>query len=132
MPFDPYWFKSGEQDSQGLQQWDFSGQQVLTLQPANHKPGYYLCSANLYFTAVGTGGNANAPLFSWGEPVTGASTLVFGAIGLTSTGLIFTVTRALYSAGVLPITFTITPASVTGSPRANLIANAMYMGRPVA
>ena len=118
-------------NAQGVIGWTLAGPQVLTLVPAGHAPGLYEVTANLYMKTAAVTGNCSGSFFSWSEPTVGAATLVFGALAVTTTGLLFTVLRSILSDGVDAITYTITPALITGAPVANLSASFLMIAGPV-
>lgn len=94
---------------------------VFTLQPSGHKPGIYLVSMALFVRAVASGGNFSTSVLSWNEPFTGSTTALFAPGSPTVLGSRLNVLRKLPSTGLAPITYTLTPTSITGSLVLDLI-----------
>lgn len=106
-----------------------SGPETFTLLPAGHPRGQYTLSAILFTITTGTGTYTTA--YGWDQDGFGPATLAFGAINLATAALTQTLTRAIYSSGNGPITFTITPAAVGGAPVLNIICSSVLTALPV-
>lgn|SRR5512139_2778892 len=104
----------------GLRGYTFAAPLVVTVLPAGHQPGFYMINISVFLTTAGAGGNINGTQLAWNEQGFGAASLTFGNVSLTATGLIFDLNRKFQSSGLGPITYTITPASVSGSPVGNV------------
>ena len=106
-----------------------SGPLVVTLQPANHPRGFYNLHVAVFTTTTGVGTYTSA--YEWDQDGFGPATLAFGAINLATVAGFLTVSRAIYSSGLAPITFTITPAGVSGAPILNVIGMSELIAVPV-
>jgi|SRR5262245_12170735 len=99
--------------------------------PAGHAPGLYNVHAQVFNRVLAGAGNYTSN-FSWDQQFFGPMTLPFGAVSLTSSTAFATISRALYSSGAGAISYTITPAGVTGAPTVNLICTSELIALPVA
>ena len=126
MPFDR--FAPFATKPRGLRGYTFAAPLVTTILAAGHRPGFYEVDLSVFITTAGSGGNINGTQLAWDEQGFGASSLTFGNVALTATGLVQALIRHIQSSGQSAITYTITPASVTGSPVGNVVAFAQRLG----
>lgn len=110
--------------------WTAAAPLVLTVQPAGHQPGLYLLQLSVIVRTAALTGNA-VRSYQYSAPGFGATQIAgFGGSSLNVPGnpaVSFTVLSA-DSDGVDPITITLTPGSVTGSPVIDVTAQAVLTG----
>lgn len=93
-----------------------SSPQSLVNLPANHTPGLYLLSINV-FRRVAAGAGTMTVTHGWTYPDFGATTAVRGSFALNGTGPSASPSPLLIpSSGATAITTSLTFAGVTGSP----------------
>lgn len=97
---------------------------VLTLAPIGHRAGIYTVGAEMFVRTIAGAGNFATSVLSWNEPLLGATTLAFAPGAPTVLGVRINVLRSLPSTGLAPITYTIIPTGITGSPIIDVIAYA--------
>ncbi len=97
---------------------------VVTILPAGHLPGIYVAEVVVFVQTASSAGNFTSAL-GWNQPSFGPATLAFAATNVTATGLVFTINRAIQSAGDAAITFTMTPAAIGTAPVINVQATAL-------
>lgn len=89
---------------------------VLEALPEGHAPGLYSFSIALMMLTVGVGTTTIGA--SWSQPGVGATSVLFSGNAPFNTVASFIAPRHIMSTGELPIIFTLTPAGVSGAPRA--------------
>lgn len=106
---------------------------VLELQPAGHAPGQYLVNLSLVVLAVATTGNLSRS-YQFSAPRFGPAEIAgFGVATITAVGAPNGAPNASFtgigviSDGLLPLTVTLTPGSITGSPVVDVYASAALL-----
>lgn len=111
----------------GIVGWNAAAPLVITLQPTGHPAGVYIVGVEVFVRVVATGGNLNNTLLGWNQPRLGTTSQVLNPTAPTALGNRLTIYRTCPSSGLGPITYTLTPAGITGSPVIDIGAYALLV-----
>lgn len=118
--------------SVGIDGWTLGAPLTLTLQRAGHRPGVYTVGVEFFVRVAAGAGNLNTSTLGWNLIGLGPVTSVFAPAAPTLLGARLNAYRSIVSSGLAPITYTLVPTSITGSPIADVSAYAELVNLAVS
>lgn len=120
------------QPASGLRGWTVAAPLVVTLLAAGHEAGVYTIGITVFVRVAAGAGNLSSAVLAWSQIGLGATSVTVAPTAPTSTGNKLSLFRSLPSTGLLPITYTLTPALITGSPIVDVTCFATLVGLNVS